>query len=346
MTVIGCALALLPCLGAAADSPLPPVSVAEASFHFDIIGTHQPVEHVFRFTNNTAELLHPSQVKVTKPLVFDAVSPRVNPAEEGFVRVHLGTPRRLGPFEGAVEVSFKNPGVSNLVFAVTGNITPCIEVAPLPAFFVSVQRGQTNHASVQLINHEETPMQILGIEHTSTRFKTHLATNEPGQRYTLTLTLRGDGQSGHVGERIVVRTSSRKQPVVRIAANTLIKERVNTFPPEVDFKSVDATALRQRPELVDLVTQTLMVYQHGGTNFALTAKISLPFLQVDAEPAKTRDRWQITIRPIPQEMSPGTFEGMLVIDTNDPEFSRLGVPIRIAVLEESSRPEKKPAAQP
>jgi hypothetical protein len=332
--------------GSAQPVPLPPISVAEPGFHFDIRGITEPVDHVFWFKNNTAEILQPTKVMVTKPLVFDAISPKVNPNEEGVIRFHLGAPRKLGVFDGAVEVAFKNPGVSNLVFEVTGRITPWVEVAPIPAFFAAVQRGQTNQTSLQLINHENTPLQILGIEHTSTRFQTHLQTNEPGQRYTLFLTLRGEGKSGDLSERIFVRTSSLKQPRLLITANTRIKDRVNIFPDEVDFESVDLAALRKTPALTNLVAQTLMVYQHGGTNFEVTAKISLPFLKVDAEPAITHDRWQITIRPTPQEMTPGDFEGMLVLQTNDPEFARLDVPVRIAVRQGSSRTQKKAVPQP
>jgi hypothetical protein len=322
----------------AAESPTPAVEVSEAGYNFDIVGVAQQVEHTFFFRNNTSEILHPSRVAVTKPLVFDAVSPRVDPGDEGFVRVHLGTPRPLGPFEGEVEVSFRNSGVSNLVFEVTGYVRPYIEVAPIPAFFVSVQRGKTNEASLQLINHEPTPLQILAIEHTSSRFTTRLLANEPGQRYTLTLALRGEGHSGPLAEKIRLRTSSLRQPILTIGANTLVKERVYTFPQDVDFKSVDLTELRKKPALTNLVTQTLMVYQQGGTNFDLTAKISLPFLHVEAEPARSHDRWQITIRPDLDQMTPGSFEGMLVVQTNDPEFSWLNVPVHITVSE-VSRPE-------
>ena len=86
------------------------------------------------------------------------------------------------------------------------------------------------------------------------------------------------------------------------------------------FKSVDLAALKKTPDLTNLLDQTLMVYQHGGTNFELTAKISLPFLAVEAEPARTHDRWQITIRPIPDQMTPGELRRHLVLQTNDPEF--------------------------
>jgi hypothetical protein len=325
---------------------LPPVSVAESSFHFDVVGADAPVEHTFAFTNNTSELLHPNKASVTKPLIFDTISPRVNPGDEGFVRVHLGSPRKYGDFKGAVEVSFKNPGVSNITFDVSGKITPYVEISPIPAFFVAVQRGRTNEAALQLINHERAPLRILGIEHASSRFKTHLQTNEPGQRYTLWLTLPGDGKPGHLGERIIVRTSSLKRPVLAIAANTMIKERVNTFPQDVDFASVNLTALRKSPASANLLAQTLMVYQHGGTNFEVTAKVSLPFLRVDSEQGQSRDRWQFTIRPNPDEMGPGAFHGNIVLQTNDPEFSWVNVPVHIIVTEGVGRSQASERLQP
>src|SRR5437879_12095346 len=53
------------------------------------------------------------------------------------LRFRLGEPRPVGEYEGLIDVDFRNPGISNITFEVTGTIIPLIEAKPSPAFFVS-----------------------------------------------------------------------------------------------------------------------------------------------------------------------------------------------------------------
>jgi hypothetical protein len=312
----------------AAGNDEPQVILPEPAYHFEITGISEPVEHVFTFKNNTKDTLQPAQIQVTPPLVVPNISARVLPGQEGMLRFRLGEPRPLGEYEGLIEVDFKNPAVSNITFEVTGHITPLIEVKPLPAFFIATQRGQAKEASVELINHGKEPLQIEGIDSPSRRFTLHLATNEPGQRYTLSLKLNGEGKAGHMAEPITLHRSNSRQPAFQITANTLIFERVHTFPEEVDFGIIDAERARADQLRGRMPTQVLMVYQEGGTNFQVTAKTDLPFAQIDTQPAKSGKQVQVEIRLKPEHLNPGEFEGHVQLLSNDPEFSELEIPIK------------------
>jgi hypothetical protein len=134
-------------------------------------------------------------------------------------------------------------------------------------------------------------------------------------------------------ETVSLRTSSRKEPVFQITANTLIFERVHTFPDEIDFGTIDAERARADQARGRVPTQTLMVYQDGGTNFQVTAKTDLPFLDVDVEPAKTGHQVQVSLKLKPQHLNPGEFEGHVELLTNDPQFSELHVSIKGEVKE-------------
>jgi hypothetical protein len=309
----------------------PGVVVEDPAFRFEIIGMHEPVEHTFYFENTGQEVLQLTNVTVTAPLQFIKASARVAPGDKGRVIIRLGEPREKGDFEGEVEVAFKNPGVSNLVFQVSGRITPSIECSPMAAFFVATQRGQPKEASIQIINHEKEPLEILAVEHASTRFSTELQTVQPGQRYTLTLALKADGNAGRVTELITLVTSSKKQPTVKIQANTLIRERVYTFPDGLDFGLIRIQELKDQPQLTEFLTQIVMVYQTGGTDFTMTARTDLPFLKLSPEASKLKDRYEIKVEVIPDKLKPGRIDSSIAIETNDPEFARLEIPVRTVV---------------
>jgi hypothetical protein len=315
--------ALLP-----AQEALPQVSLPEPSFHFEILGKSEPVEHTFAFVNNTTETIEAIALRVTPPLGVPTLSKRVLPGQLGILHFRLDEPRPVGDYQGFIEVDFKNPAVSNITFEVTGKITPLIEVKPFSAFFVATARGHTQEASVQLINHEAQPLTITAIECPSHRFSLRLQTNQLGRNYTLSLKLPGEGEAGRMRAPITLHTSSQKEPVLLIDANTYIHERVHTFPDDLDFGTMDSARIRANETLRKSLTQILMVYRDGGTNFQVTARTDLPFLTTHAETSTTGKQVQIEVALDPNKLRTGDFQGHLELVTNDREFSRMEINVK------------------
>ncbi len=319
-------LSLGPCLGG--EDAEPQVSLPEPTYHFEITGISEPVEHIFQFRNNTKETIETAGIKVTPALAVQNISARVLPGQMGMLRFQLGDPRPVGDYAGFIEVDFKNPGISNIIFEIKGTITPLIEAKPFPAFFVTTGRGQSKEASIQLINHDKEPLEITRIESASTRFSLRSETNQVGQRYTLFLKLDGEGKTGRAADAITVRTSNKKQPVLLISANTFVHERVHTFPEDLDFGTIEAAQVRTNDALRKTLTQILMVYQDGGTNLQVTAKTDLPFLNIRPEPSKTGKQVQLEVALKPQELHAGDFQGHLQLLTNDRDFPTMEIAVR------------------
>ena len=312
----------------AAENDQPQVSLPEPSFHFEITGMAEPVEHTFAFRNNTSETLEASAIKVTPPLEVPNISKRVLPGGLGILHFRLDEPRPVGDYQGFIEVDFKNPVISNITFEVTGKITPLIEAKPYPAFFVATGRGQPKEALIQLINHDTEPLVITGIESPSSRFSLRLETNQVGQVYTLSLKLPGQGKTGRVAEPITLHTTNKKEPVVLIGANTFIHERVHTFPEDLDFGTMDSAQVKANETLRKTLTQILMIYQDGGTNFQVTAKSDLPFLTARAEPSPSGKQVQIEVALNADQLPAGDFHGHLELVTNDREFPKMEIDVK------------------
>jgi hypothetical protein len=319
---------LYPTALAPAQQALPQVSLPEPSFHFEILGKSEPVEHTLAFVNNTTETLEAIHLRVTPPLAVPTLSKRVPPGQAGILHFRLDEPRPVGDYQGYIEVDFKNPGISNITFEVTGKITPLVEVKPFPAFFVATARGHTQEASVQLVNHDTNSLNITAIECPSHRFSLRLETNQPGRLYTLFLKLPGEGEAGRTNAPITLHTSSQKEPVLLIDANTYVHERVHTFPDDLDFGTMDSARVRTSETLRKTLTQTLMVYRDGGTNFQVTAKSDLPFLTTHAEPSPTGKQVQIEVALDPDKLRTGDFQGHLELVTNDREFPTMEISVK------------------
>src|SRR5439155_2018332 len=104
-----CLSALLLSLGAClgGENEEPQVNLPEPSYHFEITGISEPVEHIFQFTNNSQETIEVAGIQVTPPLVVTNISARVFPGQAGMLRFRLGDPRPVGNFQGFIEVDFK-----------------------------------------------------------------------------------------------------------------------------------------------------------------------------------------------------------------------------------------------
>jgi hypothetical protein len=305
--------------------------VRSEAFDFGTIGLTDEFQHTFEFTNNGRQALEIENVELTSPLIVTKMSSRIPPSEKANVTVRLETPREKGEFRGSVVVNFKNDASAPLVFWVIGKVAPPIEFDPFPIFFVSTLRGQEKTASIEIISHEPEAFEIQSVENPSSRFATNLETLDAGRRYRLSLTMTGNGPPGRAADTLTLVTSSRSHPFLQIRANTILNERVHTFPDGIDFGPISADFLKAHPEELPTVTKRVMVYQEAGKDFQISAATDVPFLNASTSQAQLKDRFEVRLSVVPEKLKAGPMKGVLVIDTNDPEFPRLTIPITATV---------------
>ena len=121
-------------------------------------------------------------------------------------------------------------------------------------------------------------------------------------------------------------------PLIRIPANTLLRERVYTFPDEVDLGALRLADTVKQPDLLERTAQTLMMYQWGGSDFRVHLHTDLPLLDLKWNRGQKGDRYQATIKLIPEKLQAGPIKGNISIETNDPEFPSLTVPVTGSIL--------------
>jgi hypothetical protein len=289
------------------------------------------VEHSFVMKNNGAEPLRLGNVRMSPALALTRGAARVEPGADGSFHFRLDTSKVQGAFDGVILVSFgASQPVAELTFK--GVVVPPIEASP-PAFFVAVDRGQVQEQSVEIRSAEAEPVRIESVDFSSERAAIALETVETGRRYRLRLTVRGEGDAGKTTQLIRLTTSSKTMPVLQIPVNTYVRERVYTFPEAVDMGALPASAIRKDPSILGRTAQTLMIYRKGTKGFEAKASSDIPALSLRSERGPAEDRWQFTVMLNEALLTAGPIRGSIVIETNDPEFPRLTVPVSGHILE-------------
>lgn len=292
------------------------------------------LEHAFTVVNQGAAPLRFDRIRLTPPLRPSLLPREIAAHGEAVVRVKLDTRTLAGEYEGVVLVSFKDAAGSDVRLTFTGRVFVPLEVVP-PVLTATAQRGEKKEAAVEIINHETEPVRIEPAAVSSTRFTTRLETIEEGRRFRLTLALNPDGPAGRNQETITLKTSSSAVPELKIAAYTVLTERVYTFPDAVDLGTFRMEDVRRAPQLLKNAAQTLMVYRKGTSDFQANVSTSLQELSLISERGPLGDRYQITVSLVADKIRPGTIKGSIVIETNDPGFPSLTVPVSGEILGEA-----------
>jgi hypothetical protein len=330
MAILRIALFLMCALGLAAAQP-PALVFSETIVDLRLVFAGEPAEHAFTIRNNGDVPAKIVKVVLTPPLSIKSMPAVIPPGQQRTIVVALDTTKVLGRFEGIAIVRFASPQFDDAELTLTAKVVGRIEVAPLPAFFVAGQKGKVTEQSLDVINHESAPLAISAVEHPRNNFTTRLETIDPGWRYRLTLSLNPNGATGRHDDLIVLRTSSAQNPIVPIEAHTTLRARVHTFPDAVDMGTLRLSEIAANPSLLQQA-QILMVYQDGGEGFRLNVRSSLPSVSVSAERGSAGDRYQILISLMADKLRLGAISGTIVINTNDPDFPELSVPVNGTIL--------------
>jgi hypothetical protein len=123
-------------------------------------------------------------------------------------------------------------------------------------------------------------------------------------------------------------------PHLRIEANTLLRERVHTYPDAVDLGSIPISTIRRSADALQQLAQTVMVYQAGGRDFRISAATDVPGLAIRAAAGPQGDRHQLTLTLDADQAKVGPIRGTLRIRTNDDQWRSIEIPVSGAIVED------------
>lgn len=299
---------------------------------FGRIKPDQPIQQVIHFSNPTGEELRISDIQLTPPLLARQISNAIAPHGSGQFTLILGEQRQYGQFEGWVRINFVGNAIDPINFSVEGFVIPPIEFKPYAAFFIATHAGKQKSAVIDIINHRDEPLLLVGAVSSSDRFITTLESVEVGQRYRLKLLLDGNARPGEKIEEIRLLADPPTDSPLIVQANTIIRAPVYTFPTSVNFGAIQMK-IASGEDSSKTLGQTLMVYRPETTDFEIEVMVDLDFINLASERGPDGDRYQITVSLIPEKVVSGEFSGTLRIETNDKDYRVLIVQISGHILD-------------
>lgn len=295
----------------------------------------QPVEQVVTFNNPTGKVLAVENVQFTPPLLVRKITPAIEPGGQGQFTLVLDETHIFGKFEGIVRINFENNVIEPVVYHVEGDVVPPIEFKPGPAFHVATHRGKDKQASIEIINHRDQPLRLTGVDDESDRYTATLHTLDPGKHYRLDLSMSGQGKAGRESEWIRLLTADAEPPFLKVMVNTLLREKVYTFPESVELGALPLDVASNK-DAVSRLAQTLMIYKPGTNNFEITPATDLDTIRYTYERGPDGDRFQFTVYLVPDRLEVGPIQGSITIKTNDQEFPVIKVPVHGEILPQRS----------
>ncbi len=281
------------------------------------------VEHAFVVGNDGPSDLVISEVLPSASAVISADS--VIPAGgTGQVRIRMDTRNMEGQLREIVKVRFAGEGRIPFWLQLTGRVVLPVQIAPRQRVYLISVKGEVAREELEVINHQEEPLELLGVTSSNPLFQVGSEQVERGRRYRLSVALDPTAPVGSHRGTLTVTTNSDDYPSLEIEAAARVKDVVSTSIGRVDFTRFNFEALNVKA----VSRRTVLVEKHEGTDFqVLRATTDLAFLDVEIETQKPGQSFLVHLTIARNRAERGAFAGTLVIETNDPDFPRLELPI-------------------
>jgi Protein of unknown function (DUF1573) len=159
------AVLLLGGVGAAQSGDGAGVIFPETAFDFGRVVRGALIEHAFIVRNEGTSPVRVLRASMTPPLLATRMPGVISPGTTAHITTRLDTTQLQGAFQGELLVHLDDPARPEVALSFEGEVVSTVEVAPMVAVFVVGQRGRGASSSVELINHEAEPLQILDVQH-------------------------------------------------------------------------------------------------------------------------------------------------------------------------------------
>ncbi len=257
---------------------------------------------------------------------------RIAPGGAADVAVTMDTRRLSGDVEAGVAFATNDPERPRVELALKGRVKQLVEVLPLSRIAIATFKNDSAEGAVTIVNNDNVPLRITGVESGSNLFRAEVDVVKEGAEYRLRIASSAAAPAGRHEGWVTLRTNNGRVPRLSIAVNLLVRNKVYASPDEIDFGKVRREELAQRPKLVAVLTQTVIVKRRAGTDFRIEIDSAVPYVKVVTGPAADNAACRLDVFLVPENLAPGRINGVLRVRTNDAEFPLIAIPIKGEVI--------------
>lgn len=298
-----------------AKSQEPNRYVPDSAIRFGEVKQGEIVEHKFAVRNPGDSTLKLRAESLSQPGMKIRMPQELAAGSAGWITVSWDTQTVQGETTAEVLLLFNE--ADRVSLTLSGKIVPQIDILPYPAVFISGFRDESVKRTLEIVNNDAAPMNILGLAYEnggqSRGYSAAFLALEPGRKFQLHVEMRSTAPAGQSQGMIKVLTDSVRFPVIHIPVNMLLKNDVYINPESVDFGQV--TGQVWSPELFLLKARRPVK--------VLSATSNLPFVKVTPAKSEASSRTHEFQAEIEGNPARGPFQGTIFIKTDDLSFPEL-----------------------
>lgn len=311
----------------------PVVQIEPTRVDFGTVRQGEPVTAELTIGNTGDEMLVVERMEFSVPGLTARLKQKLAPGETAAIRLNWDTLRLRQAVAGRMTLYLNDPATPRVDIDLRGQVVPAIEFQPRPAVYFSQFADERQTDSILLKNNREEPLAIEQISGSSDRFEHRLDTLEPGRAFRISVSTRAGLAAGRYRDHLVIVTDDADYPRLHVEVNILVKPDLFLTPETVDFGTLSRSALAAGSGAADFVRQSVVIRRRHGTMAITALSGDLPALDLSVSPKGQAEGFLLEVGVRPEMLQSGPLEGTVTIETDDPAFPSLAIPIRGTVTD-------------
>jgi len=328
----GLILAAFTLLSPAKASVAPEASFNTLNSDFGTVKQGQTIIQTFTVTNKGDAPLKIDKVEFSMPGMKARIRQNILPGQSADLKIEWDTSRFVQQVQGQALLFLNDKKQPKVLLTLTGTVTSPIEILPYPAVYLSQFGGEHETRSVTIKNNQEHKVAITRMEPKGKHFAASLKTLEPGKQYQIEVQVPPDAAPGRYQETLVLHTDDKARPKMNIAMNILVKPDVFVTQETLEFGQISLSGIKANPSMLNLIQQDFFVKRKLGDMTIKSFSTDVPFLELRLDPTGKAQNFQINVNFSLDRIIPGKFSGSIILETDDPNFSRLAIPVSGEIL--------------
>lgn len=294
---------------------------------FGTVKQGQVITQKFTIANKGDAPLRIEKVQFSMPGMKVKVKQEIPPGQSADMKIEWDTSRFTQLVKGQALLFLNDKKQPKVVLTLTGTVISPIDILPFPAVYLSQFTGEHVSRSVTIKNNQDHKFDITKLEPKGKNFSASLKVLELGKQYQIDVVVPPETAIGRYQEALILHTNDKIYPKINIGMNVLVKPDIYITPESLEFGQVNLTKIKENPSILNLIEQDFLVKRKIGDMTVKGISTDVPFLKLTLDPVGKAQNFQIDVGLALDKLAPGKFNGSIILETDDPEFSKLSVPV-------------------
>ncbi|HET9795877.1 MAG TPA: DUF1573 domain-containing protein [Thermoanaerobaculia bacterium] len=319
---------------AALVSAAPNAVVRDSVHDFGRVRLGAKILHSFPIHNSGDAPLELTGARLSDSGMTCHMPPRIPPAGDGAIDVEWSTGNAVGALRGRVSLRTNDPSRPEVPLVLEGKVYGPLDVDPFPAVFLSAFRDEDVRRELTFTSNQSRPVDLRLLPSPGSHYRAGLETVEAGKKWRLTAGVESGTGPGRYEESLRLESSDPQIGAVRIPVHLFIKADLYANPDSFDFGDVPLERVRRQPGALALLRQAVFLKKRRGGFHVRAVRSDVAALDLGATPPTGESgSFEILAGLRADALHPGSLDGTVTIETDDPGFPVLTIPVRGRIVE-------------